>query len=196
MTLIQSEPDRNLKRRVSTPYGVTDAVEGEPFHILMANVSSHELTVPKGRVVPCATPTPSHRATPTPVLLRDVVGIDPPEDKGTLSDDTPPPSGYLRQLRLVWGAPHRVQPEIRRPAPPPGRTRERSSPGSVEDLDLSGIHRVEARVPPFQTASLPGRPNARDMKDAEVQRMLAEGVIRPSASKWASPVVLDLKPDG
>ncbi len=39
VTLIQSKPELFLKRRVSTPNGVTEVVEGEPFHILLANFS-------------------------------------------------------------------------------------------------------------------------------------------------------------
>ncbi len=41
------------------------------------------------------------------------------------------------------------------------------------------------RLPPYRAG-----PKAREMEDAEIQRMLAEGVIRRSSSEWASPVVI------
>jgi hypothetical protein len=59
-------------------------------------------------------------------------------------------------------------------------------------------HRIELTPGAKPVHSHPYRagPRARGVEAAEVQRMLKAGVIEPSTTEWASPVVLVPKPDG
>lgn len=59
------------------------------------------------------------------------------------------------------------------------------------------IHRIDTGDhAPIHQAPRRAGPAQRLIEKNEVDRMLAEGVIRPSQSEWASPVVLVAKPDG
>ncbi len=68
----------------------------------------------------------------------------------------------------------------------------------------SSLRRRKATKHPIELrpGSFPFRPppywagtKAREMEDAEVQRLLAERAIRPFTSEWASPVVIAPKSD-
>ncbi|CAM5132822.1 unnamed protein product [Eretmochelys imbricata] len=68
-----------------------------------------------------------------------------------------------------------------------------ATPGLTErayhSIDTSNAHPI--KVQPYQ-----GSPQATTAIEREIQDMLQMGVIRPSGSAWASPVVLVPKPDG
>lgn len=49
---------------------------------------------------------------------------------------------------------------------------------------------------PFRSQPYRAGPKQRELEAAEIRRMLAANVIRPSKSQWASPVLLVPKPDG
>ena len=62
----------------------------------------------------------------------------------------------------------------------------------------AGKHHIHLLPNSRPVASAPYRAGlkAREAEEAEVQRMLEKGVIEPSKSAWASPVVLVPKSDG
>lgn len=59
-------------------------------------------------------------------------------------------------------------------------------------------HRIETppEARPFRSQPYRAGPADRDTQSAETKRQLALGVIKPSQSEWASPVLLVPKPDG
>ncbi|EZG42671.1 putative reverse transcriptase family protein, partial [Gregarina niphandrodes] len=57
--------------------------------------------------------------------------------------------------------------------------------------EIVTTHERPAHLPLRRTS-----PNQRDIVRTEVEKMLAQGVIRPSKSPWASPIVLVSKKDG
>ena len=69
--------------------------------------------------------------------------------------------------------------------------------GTLGEINTT-VHRVELIPGTRPTAQAPYRagPKAREIEDAEVQKMLEAGVIEPAQSEWASPVLLVPKPDG
>ncbi|CAM4642614.1 unnamed protein product [Lepidochelys kempii] len=68
-----------------------------------------------------------------------------------------------------------------------------ATPGLTEQayhcIDTGNAHPI--RVQPYRVS-----PQAKTAIEREIQDMLQMGVIRPSESAWASPVVLVPKPDG
>ncbi|CAM5146708.1 unnamed protein product [Natator depressus] len=68
-----------------------------------------------------------------------------------------------------------------------------ATPGLTErayhSIDTGNAHPI--KVQPYRVA-----PQAKTAIEREIQDMLQMGVIRPSESAWASPVVLVPKPDG
>ncbi|KAG6933137.1 hypothetical protein G0U57_019935 [Chelydra serpentina] len=68
-----------------------------------------------------------------------------------------------------------------------------ATPGLTEQayhsIDTGNAHPIRAQ--PYRVA-----PHAKTAIEREVQDMLQIGIIRPSSSAWASPVVLVPKPDG
>ena len=69
--------------------------------------------------------------------------------------------------------------------------------GTLGEINTT-VHRIEL-VPdtrPIAQAPYRAGPNARKKEDAEIQKMLAAGVIKPAQSEWASPVLRVPKPDG
>ncbi|CAM5104753.1 unnamed protein product [Natator depressus] len=68
-----------------------------------------------------------------------------------------------------------------------------ATPGLTErayhSIDTGNAHPI--KVQPYRVS-----PQAKTAIEREIQDMLQMGVIRPSGSAWASPVVLVPKPDG
>ncbi|CAM5137510.1 unnamed protein product [Natator depressus] len=68
-----------------------------------------------------------------------------------------------------------------------------ATPGLTErayhSIDTGNAHPIRSQ--PYQVS-----PQAKTAIEREIQDMLQMGVIRPSGSAWASPVVLVPKPDG
>lgn len=61
----------------------------------------------------------------------------------------------------------------------------------------AAIHSVDTGdAYPISQNLRPAGPKERAITEAETKTMLALGVIRPSQSPWASPIVLAKKPDG
>ena len=57
-------------------------------------------------------------------------------------------------------------------------------------------HTIETKGPPLRQPYRRQNPAVRREEMAQVQQMLTSGVIRPSNSPWASPVVMVKKKDG
>jgi hypothetical protein len=63
--------------------------------------------------------------------------------------------------------------------------------------EIAGVeHRITTSGGPIRQHPYRSGPRMREAEQKEVDRMLAMNVIEPSASEWASPVVLVPKPDG
>ena len=67
-----------------------------------------------------------------------------------------------------------------------------------DDLGCTPLlkHTIETDVPPLRQSYRRQNPAVRREEMVQVQKMLSNGVIRPSNSPWASPVVMVKKKDG
>ena len=67
-----------------------------------------------------------------------------------------------------------------------------------DDLSCTPLlqHTIETKGPPFRQPYRRQNPAVWREEMAQVQQMLTSGVIRPSNSPWASPVVMVKKKDG
>ena len=67
-----------------------------------------------------------------------------------------------------------------------------------DDLGCTPLlqHTIETEGPPLRQPYRCQNPAVRQEEMAQVQQMLSSGVIRPSNSPWASPVVMVKKKDG
>lgn len=57
-------------------------------------------------------------------------------------------------------------------------------------------HVIKTESPPIKQRHYPLSPTLQKYVNAELEKMLADGIVEPSTSPWASPIVLVKKPDG
>lgn len=60
-------------------------------------------------------------------------------------------------------------------------------------------HRVELvdpNTPPVPSAPYRAGPKARELEKTEINKVLAENIIEPAQTEWASPIVFAPKEDG
>ncbi|XP_048511938.1 uncharacterized protein LOC125501083 [Athalia rosae] len=70
------------------------------------------------------------------------------------------------------------------------------SPTTVGVTSLAQHHIDVTNHPAIRQRAFRVSPKIQEAIDAEVDKMLADGIIEPSHSEWASPVVMVKKPDG
>ena len=176
------EPAERLmrKHKLSVPYGIVDPVPGRTFTMKLANFSSKEIRLRKGCIVGIVKGRPKF-----------VVGPLAEESAADQTDSTAPNS-WEREVNLDHlddGIRVRVLALLRKySAVCDGRL------GTLKGTS----HRIEIEPGAKPVYQQPYRCGIerRKAEDAEVQRMLKAGVIAPSTSEWASPVILVPKPDG
>jgi hypothetical protein len=166
---------------VSMANGIANILPMEPFPVQVVNTSSRDRTLPKGMVLGHAFPHPRQIISlvePESPPKADLPDIDGTQWKQDVNLNHLNPQWRERVYRIL-GA-HR----------------------QLWDGRLGRVtatkHRIELTpgARPVHCQPYRAGPKARDAEAQEVHRMLQAGVIEPSSSEWASPVVLVPKPDG
>jgi len=168
----------NTRHGCQTGYGLAVSFPGERFHIELLNLSDTPVCLRKGTVLATAEAT-----TDVPWNM--------------VSDDGPPLSGppkktFLEEIDLS-NVPARLRDDVQALLTKNAHMLD-GTLGSIEATK----HRIDLLpgAEPIRQQPYRAGHHARDIIRDEVNRMLEAGVIRPSTSEWASPVVVVPKKDG
>ena len=210
MMVVQPYDALYARNSVIVTNGVVQVDPHKPFGVLIANFGKTPYRLSKNQVVGHLLPHPT-AVLPSAISLADVLGVtvDSTEDDSSHKDDNP-----------TAGTPENSSSDDKADDPPKIRSvddldlshvdsthRERLremlrkfSPmwdGSLGEINTTQHHiDVTPGTRPLAQAPYRAGPRARQIEQAEVDRMLEAGVIEPSKSAWASPVVLVPKSDG
>lgn len=190
--------------------GIADILPNTPFQVRVINTSDRARKIPKGMILGHALPHPTGI-----IALADDEGSGGTYRK--MSEEGPSPSPE----DVAWFSLRQDPPPVPDRPDVEGETWKEDldlahlTPQERKNVyQMLGTHRSmwDGRLGHVQTTShrielVPdARPvhaqpyragsRAREAESSEVQRMLKAGVIEPTASEWASPVVLVPKPDG
>ena len=199
--------DRLYSRsQLAVTNGVVQVHPDKPFKVLVANFGSEPKVVVKDQVIGTLLPHPT-AIIPTRVSIADVLNIEDTEPQGysdipiqSLNDlEEPSEAEKLKAAEklvedldlshLASSLRKRVKNMLKRFAPMwSGKLGEINSTPHYIDL-LPGSRPIASQ--PYRAG-----PKAREIEQREVDKMLQAGVIEPSNSAWASPVVIIPKPDG
>eukprot|EP00171_Calliarthron_tuberculosum_P022581 IDg22581t1 len=216
------EPRGDLLRdhSVSATNGVVDIEPGLPFWLLVANFGVTPYRVNKNATIAHLS-VADYPLPPTSMTAGQLLGINY-EDT---SDDTDHRQDLTSLSDLALGAESRKFDDLRPPAreaktrtevysvddldlehvPESHRTKVREMLRTHESMwsgKLGAInathHRIEVPgdTKPARQRAYRAGPRARLIEAEEISRQLRDGIIRPSKSEWASPVVLVTKGDG
>lgn len=176
-------------RQVALSNGVATVRPNVPFAVRVANFSATPRILVKGQIVGHAEPMPG---TVLAVQPDSPAKHDPSPGKNTTTDPAetgPPPVSDLDLGHLS----EEVRVKVR-------RMLEKHSSMWLGHLGTISVtqHRIEVKPGSKPVHMQPYRagPKSREIEAAEVDKMLAEDVIEPAQSEWASPVVLVPKSDG
>ena len=198
LTIIEPNPSRV---ELVSANGVAEVRPHRPFHILVANFSKSPRGIPKGQCVASAGPHPDFLVD-TKLSTADVLGLIPdrsqsPYIKGEENQAVPNPSPPEAKISAADLDLSYV----------PDRYRERLRAILLKHDDMWDGHLGEITAVQHHIDLKPGArphmarpfragPKAREFVQEEVKRMLKAGVIEPSQSEWAAPVVIAPKSDG
>ena len=194
---------------ITVANGVVHVEPNIPFRVLIANMGAVPYRLSKNQVVATLLPHPT-AIIPTEVTLAEVLGIEEPEgDKEptgvssntVAADGTRTQQGELEPETAI----NQVQELDLSHLAPEYRERVRGMLKEFAPMwagDLGQINTTEHHIDlvpgsrPVAQQPYRAGPKARELEQREVDKMLREGVIEPSQSEWASPVVMVPKPDG
>jgi transposase InsO family protein len=181
-------PDSRRMSPISLARGVAEVHPQTPFRVRVINPSTRKVCIPRNMVIGYAEAQPEQiltldessltgpaRPPVSPVVSKPVIAT-PWEDQVDLDHLTP----LDREKVLQTLRPHREMWD--------GRLGNVSATSHRIDV-VPGSRPVHAQ--PYRAG---GR--AREAEQEEIKKMLAQGVIEPAMSEWASPVVLVPKSDG
>ena len=183
----RSRGARALRRHsVAVQSTVPDPVPGSPVATVspMATVSPPvDATSTEGRAN-----APPHRVVPSRILER----IPPPPEPPDASSTPKIPQFSLDDVDLSH-LDQAQQVSVRKMLAPFSSMWD----GSLGRVNVA-VHRIETPkdARPFRSQPYRAGPKMRELEEQEIKRQLDLGVIRPSQSEWASPVLLVPKPDG
>ena len=209
------EPNDQLfaRKSVALAHGVQDAQANRPFIVRMANFSERKVVLPKNQVVgtgaqspewvlpidvntlvpddkglPASKPEEANRKTIPPGLLSRI----PPTPDGEVKTTTPVPPGSLADVQWAHLDDKQRKAVLNMLAP-----YAKMWDGSLGEVSTSA-HRIDTPddVRPFRSQPYRAGPKQRELIETEINRQLEMGVITPSKSEWASPVLLVPKSDG
>ena len=187
------------QRKVVASNGIVQVEPNRAFRVLMANFGSAPYRLVKGQTIGTLLPHPT-AVIASKVSIADMLGLTEEEGEELQQEIESAPGGDNHSskgtnvdetdLTHVEG---RYLPRIR------ALLRKYSSMWSGELGEIKVTeHHIDVLPGTRPIAQNPYRagPRAREAEREEVERMLQAGVIEPSKSAWASPVVLVPKKDG
>ena len=180
--------------------GIMEVLPNRPFRIWLSNFGHNPVWLPKSAIVGLALNAPSGIYTVNGDMMAALESEPPeaPQSKEGGADGEAPSESVSEEQE--WK--QQIDMGVEDPA-----TRERilDMLGEFEEMWNGRLGRIDAakhRIqltpearPVFQAPYRAGQ-KAREFVKEEVTRMLRDGVIEPSASEWASPIVLAEKKDG
>ena len=185
---------------IAVANGIADVQPGRPFRVLVSNVRDVPCMLHKGTVVAHAEDHPKWVAE-SALVTGEVLGItSAPAASGITAvaeadapaDGKPTGETLVDELDLSY-FPEKLHEEARAIL----RKHSHMWDGQLGQINTTE-HRLELepgtvpiRQPPYRAGH-----KEREFETAEVGKMLELGIIRPSKSEWASPVVLAPKGDG
>ena len=188
----------NLRTKGSHAFRVTNGIthftRNSPQAILIANMSDKPLDLYKNKPVAVLTPGPKF-VIESPLSLNEVLNVHTSKGKAegeATSSLTKPDVTTVEELDLSE-IPENRREEVRRML----LKHQDLWEGKLGMINATE-HRIELKEGAAPVHQHPYRAGAkeREFERSEIRKMLEEGVIRPSTSEWASPVVLAPKPDG
>ena len=181
--------------------GVVNVEPGKPFKVLLANFSNRTRFVQRNQLVGRVLPHPQVITT-SALTTGEVLGIADPLEAEPLSeteDESPAPEPESKETSPsaadldLSHVPEKYREELRSML---------EGFSSMYNGELGAINVTEHSIDlqpgtrPVHTNPYREGPKTREIVKAEVERQLKAGVIEPSQSAWASPVVIVPKPDG
>ena len=209
--LVQPNDALYANHSIAPTNGVVQTTPGVLFQILVANFGKHRKSLVKNQVLGTLLPHPV-AMYPSNVMLASVLGLPKPRlGENTASNANHPPqpeateppkeqTTSIDELDLAH-VPEQHRARLRK------LLRKYSSmwDGSLGETNMTE-HSIELQPgtkpiaqPPYRAGPRLFRPCSvlqRQAEQAEVDRMLEQGVIEPTQSAWAYPVLLVPKPDG
>ena len=204
------------KSSVVATNGVVQVEPNQVFRILVANFGDYPYRLSKNQIIGTLLPHPT-AVIPSSVMLSDILGVTPapPSDFETSSevlepvppppDEPPPIPGQVSDDPAELPTDDSVDNVDLSHVPDKYHERIRTLLRKFNSMwsgELGEIPVMEHRIDlvpgarPYAQHPYRAGPHARKFEEEEVDRMLRKGVIEPSQSPWASPVVLVPKKDG
>ena len=205
LSFLQSAAGPHLEKGILMANGVADPIPNKPFRVRVMNLSRVPRFLPKGMVLGYAMPHPTRIVTLVgegDLQESAVVTVpDPPKDQAETSRGSPgDPDAKSEDVPPDWRDEvdlSHLEPSVR------GKVLHMlSRHAGMWDGNLGTIratrHRIDLKPGSRPVHSQPYRAGmrARQEEADEIDRMLGMGVIEPSCSEWASPIVLVPKSDG
>ena len=209
------EPNDQLyvRRSVALAHGVHDAQANRPFIVRMANFSAREVVLKKNQVIGAGAPSPEsvlpidvnalfpeNKGLPTPKseenstksISPGLLSRIPPTPDRQETPDTPLPPGSLEDVQWTH-----LDVEQRKKVLDMLAPHANMWDGSLGEVTTSA-HRIDTPddIRPFRSQPYRAGTKQRELIETEIDRQLEMGVISPSKSEWASPVLLVPKSDG
>ena len=204
LNVLQPHEQLYSSAQICLTNGVVQVEPSEQFKVLVANFAPHTYKLAKNQIIGTLLPHPT-TVVDSQINFADVVGV-----AGTIGNAT------CFKAQSGEEATATTAPELESESinlntldlshvPRRYRNLLRYMPRKYSGMwygPLGEIHTTEYHIDvtpsarPIASALYRAGPKVRETEQAEVERMLLAGVIEPSKSAWASPVVLVPKCDG
>eukprot|EP00171_Calliarthron_tuberculosum_P023134 IDg23134t1 len=213
------EPKTELLRQngITVTNGVLEVSPNTPYRIMVANFSKNPYRLSKNQAIAGLRPIPNVPVVPVSLTAGELLGIEDPEDLVSpdhqvaqeqlmaadlrLFQDLRPDSKVNRKKEEIFKVADldlsHLSEEWQEKLRAMLAKHERMWNGFLGEINTTEHHiELEPGTRPIRQHPYRAGHHARDFVSKEIDKMLREGVIRPSKSEWASPVVLAPKADG